>query len=179
MREVLNYTVGTQREPTLRNLADVYEVTAVLVSELDIQVKKGGTTRKQYDEQSEWNYQQRQLEEGAEAYVSLPWLDADTGYPVSFGLEVIARFKTQRQKWLVDEILELIIDETDFGHLIGKVEMRKSVKSLKEAAKLGKKFTREITTFIDRYEWIFESDDKVVGKLSAHFQVKKSRGCEG
>ena len=37
MRRVSNYTVGSQREPTLRNLANLYEVTGpVSASEIDI-----------------------------------------------------------------------------------------------------------------------------------------------
>jgi hypothetical protein len=169
--------VGGQREPTLKSLQSLYEITQVVAPEVDIQVKKGKAPLEPYDEQSEWNYQQRQLEEGAEAYVSLPFRN-ENGYPVSFELEVIARFKAQRQRWLVDGNLELIIDETDFGHLVGKVERRKSTKSLKEAVKLGKRFNQAITAFGDRYGWMFQSNEEVVEKLGAYFQSKKSGSCQ-
>jgi hypothetical protein len=69
----------------------------------------------------------------------------------SVGLRVIARFKSQRQKWLIDGNLELTIDETGLGYAVGKVEMRKSVKSLKEAATLGKELDRESAAFVNRY----------------------------
>lgn len=71
----------------------------------------------------ELQYQQWQLEEGPEAYVSLPSLNGVTANTVSFGIEFIARFKMQRKESPVAGNLELVIDEPDSGYLLRNVEM--------------------------------------------------------
>src|SRR6266702_33358 len=61
-----------------------------------------------------------------------------TQYPSGWKL---SRGSKRRDRWLVDGKLELIIDETDFGHLVGKVEVHQLAKGG------GKKFNQDIAAF--------------------------------
>jgi len=38
-------------------------------------------------------------------------------------LDVLARFVTYRRQWLVNERFHVVIDEADFGHVVGEVEL--------------------------------------------------------
>jgi hypothetical protein len=71
------------------------------------------------------------------------------------------------------------IEETDFGHLVGKVEGREGEvrRVAKGDGKAGKEFNEDITPFVDRYGRMFQSDEEVVGKLGAYFHTKNSGSC--
>lgn len=41
----------------------------------------------------------------------------------SFGLEETCQFETHRRSFLADGMFMVVLDETDFGHLAGEVEI--------------------------------------------------------
>jgi thiamine-triphosphatase len=98
-------------------------------------------------------------------------------------LPVMAHIVSQREIWEVDHKFTVAIDSTDFGHIIGEVELE--VQDLEigdkndqaESLKL-QKMDEEIAAFMKRYFWAFPVDGKVVGKLSAYFKWVGRRESE-
>ncbi len=87
-----------------------------------------------------------------------------------FGLSHFASLTTFRQSWLADKEFKIVLDDTNFGHTVGEVELETKVKvqNEDEAQKLMQEMDKKIVDFLQRYEWAF-SDDEPVGKLSAYF----------
>ncbi|TID18251.1 hypothetical protein E6O75_ATG06327 [Venturia nashicola] len=112
-------------------------------------------------------------------------------------LDVLARIKCVRQMWRVDGKFNVVIDTTDFGHVVGEVELEVDTEkqeigdgdgdggvgvSAAEGfigaegsdrngeAQLLKNMDVEIETFMRKYLWAFPVGGKVVGKLSAYFK---------
>lgn len=105
------------------------------------------------------------------------------------GWHEAARFVSYRDKFLVDDKFTVILDKTDFGHVVGEVELEKEVTVTVAGGGAIKKeeeqqvdgmavsqviagMDREIDKFMKRYEWAFPPG-KPVGKLSAYFSLKK------
>lgn len=112
-------------------------------------------------------------------------------------LRLTAAFTTERKRWVADERYEIAIDETDFGHCVGEVEVMDGVVDGdmemienvvgREAADGGvdvclghdtleksrmNRLRLSLDAFMERYRWAFpvSIDDKVIGKLSAYHE---------
>lgn len=101
-------------------------------------------------------------------YIPSPPLTADD--TVNFGLSSIIDFTTFREKYLVDDRFEVVLDDTCFGHRVGEIEV------LAEQGK-ERQAQREIDGFRDLYSWFFaprlqglDTEVPVKGKLSAYFE---------
>ncbi|KAG8529802.1 uncharacterized protein KY384_005283 [Bacidia gigantensis] len=78
----------------------------------------------------------------------------------SFGLEETCRFVTHRRSFLADGKFIVVLDETDFGHSAGEVEL---------LAEDANKAHADIDVFLARYAWLFDCS-KPKGKLTAYFE---------
>ncbi|MCJ1390120.1 hypothetical protein MMC18_002978 [Xylographa bjoerkii] len=88
----------------------------------------------------------------------------------NFGLEEIARFVTRRDAWKVADVYEVVVDNTDFGHSIGEVELQQVLETEeKDNEDTAGRMDAQIKVFMLTYSWAFPSG-KVVGKLSAYFE---------
>lgn len=124
---------------------------------------------------------------------SLPTTNDDSTPQAGGGgsiLQAAARFISYRDKFLVDERFTVILDKTDFGHVVGEVELEKEVviltrgsegdgdakeNLLEGGARVSEviaEMDTEIDGFMTRYVWAFPPG-KPVGKLSAYFALKK------
>lgn len=79
-----------------------------------------------------------------------------------FGLDVLARFVTTRQRYRADGRFAVVLDQTDFGHAVGEVEL--------EAADAAQAH-EAIDAFLARYAWFCQAGP-VEGKLSAYFRLR-------
>lgn len=118
-------------------------------------------------------------------------------------LSILARITCMRETWRINKKLNVVIDQTDFGHVVGEVELEvatqddsgagmygyggaikvdrsdvpKTVVGWDEEAELLKSMDKEVGTFMRRYEWAFPVEGRVVGKLSAYFEwLEASKG---
>lgn len=98
----------------------------------------------------------------------------------NFGLSPFAKFTSQRNKWQADQKFSIVLDETDFGHAVGEVELE-SVLNERETAlqrqDMVKQMDEEIEEFMKKYNWAFPPG-KAVGKLSAYFQFLDGRSVD-
>ena len=78
----------------------------------------------------------------------------------SFGLEKTCRFETHRRSFLADGKFMVVLDETDFGHLAGEVEI---------LAEDANRAHADIDAFLARYAWLFDCSEPK-GKLTAYFE---------
>lgn len=77
-----------------------------------------------------------------------------------FGLKELCRFKTFRRSFIADDKFTVVLDETDFGHSTGEVEL---------LAEDAEKAHADIDAFLNRYQWFFDCS-KPKGKLTAYFE---------
>lgn len=77
-----------------------------------------------------------------------------------FGLKELCQFKTFRRSFLADHKFTVVLDETDFGHSTGEVEL---------LAEDAERAHADIDAFLNRYEWFFDCS-KPKGKLTAYFE---------
>lgn len=96
-----------------------------------------------------------------------------------FGLSKMAEFVTYREKWIADERFEVVLDNTDFGHTVGEIELKelKNVRPGIEAQACCKLLDQEIEAFMRRYSWAFSSAPPI-GKLTAYFSRLRRQDCE-
>lgn len=80
----------------------------------------------------------------------------------NFGLDIFAQLVTTRQVYVADERFTVVLDQTDFGHSVGEVELE---------AEDAEKAHRDIDAFLKKYSWFCESGS-VEGKLSAYFRLR-------
>jgi thiamine-triphosphatase len=87
-----------------------------------------------------------------------------------FGLTKIAELTTHREMWRADDRFKIVLDRTDFGHVVGEVELETEVawQSESESRRLCAWMDSEIECFMQRYYWAFNSSP-AVGKLTAYF----------
>ena len=78
----------------------------------------------------------------------------------NFGLEELCQFETLRRSFCADQKFTVVLDETDFGHSTGEVEL---------LAEDAGKAHAEIDAFMRRYGWFFDCS-KPKGKLTAYFE---------
>ncbi|MCJ1399101.1 hypothetical protein MMC11_002303 [Xylographa trunciseda] len=88
----------------------------------------------------------------------------------NFGLGELARFVTRRDAWQVDDVFEVVVDNTDFGHSVGEVELQQVLEmGKKDDGGTAVRMDAQIKEFMLKHSWAFPSG-KVVGKLSAYFE---------
>ena len=83
----------------------------------------------------------------------------------NFGLERLCQFVTTRQNFIADDLFRIVLDETNFGHSVGEVEIL--------TEKDGDEAHGKIDAFMTRYSWFFNKD-KPKGKLTAYFDKFRS-----
>jgi len=88
----------------------------------------------------------------------------------NFGLGQIARFITQRDTWNVANVYEVVVDNTDFGHSVGEVELQQVLGTgTKDDEDTAVQMDTQIKEFMLKHSWAFPSGN-AVGKLSAYFE---------
>ncbi|KAH7122383.1 CYTH-like domain-containing protein [Dendryphion nanum] len=87
-------------------------------------------------------------------------------------LDPVAEFKTVREEWEVDGGIKVVLDEADFGCVVGEVEICESMKREEMQDKVPV-LNERIDGFMKKYEWAFPRDGEVVGKLEAWFRWKE------
>ncbi|KIW18412.1 hypothetical protein PV08_02700 [Exophiala spinifera] len=87
-----------------------------------------------------------------------------------FGLSHLASFSTFRRAWIADSAFKIVLDQTDFGHTVGEVELeaQMDVQGADEIQMATKAMDKRIAAFLQHYVWAFSSEAPV-GKLSAYF----------
>lgn len=114
-------------------------------------------------------------------------LDAVRG-PQGGGLQQLAAFVSDRRTFLADGKFTVVLDSTDFGHVVGEVELERALAAKPEGEEGGEAgevrasetsradmiadMDREIDHFMKRYDWAFPAG-KPVGKLSAYFALNR------
>ncbi|ROV97504.1 hypothetical protein VPNG_08714 [Cytospora leucostoma] len=110
-------------------------------------------------------------------------LDSHHG-PLGGRVLEVAKLVSERNTFLVDGKFTVVLDETDFGHVVGEVELEREVLAIgeddatgasregQEREKLIVDMDREIDDFMKGHAWAFPPG-KPVGKLSAYFALKK------
>ncbi|KAF2689606.1 hypothetical protein K458DRAFT_247109, partial [Lentithecium fluviatile CBS 122367] len=99
-------------------------------------------------------------------------------------LTPVAMLRTSREAWDV-EGFRVVVDETDFGHVVGEVELcllgesrggkgGEGEKEEKDWQRNTEEMNKRIEEFMKAHAWAFPMGDggKVVGKLSAYFAWK-------
>jgi thiamine-triphosphatase len=103
-----------------------------------------------------------------------------------YSLHRIAEFSTRREKWDIAGF-EVVVDETDFGHTVGEVELCEWVERQPEESDenhkrniraMGMMMDMRIEPFMKEHRQVFPplpsgTHPKPVGKLSAYFAWKK------
>ncbi|KAF6221235.1 hypothetical protein HO133_002090 [Letharia lupina] len=92
--------------------------------------------------------------------VRLHFPDQISGFRDDFGLDAIAGFETRRLTLLADEKFTVVLDVTDFGHVVGEVELM--------AEDAGEAHA-DIDAFFEEYAWFFDTSNPK-GKLTAYFE---------
>jgi hypothetical protein len=101
----------------------------------------------------------------------------------AFGLEEIARYTTFRETWRADNKFKVVLNKTNFDHIVGEVELQRAVTldnnggedvwaAIKQA--LIADMDQQLEDFMNYYSWAFPSE-RPVGKLSAYFIWKRKR----
>lgn len=98
-----------------------------------------------------------------------------------FGLERIADLITFRKSWIADGEFKITVDTTDFGHVVGEVELEQRMKLVRSAhddteqemKKIMREMDLRIAEFMERYSWAFHPGIPK-GKLTAYFDRYKS-----
>jgi len=99
----------------------------------------------------------------------------------NFGLSPIASLTTVRQGWKADDAFQIVLDSTDFGHVVGEVELEREVEVEIEEEKRQQKLhsittdmDQQIAEFMTKYSWAFQPGIPK-GKLSAYFEWQKQK----
>ncbi|OQV08696.1 CYTH domain-containing protein [Cladophialophora immunda] len=94
----------------------------------------------------------------------------DYGSSQLFGLSHFASFSTFRRVWIADSDFKIVLDQTDFGHTVGEVELEAQVdvQDGDEVQMVTSAMDKRIAAFLQHYVWAFSSETPV-GKLSAYF----------
>lgn len=83
--------------------------------------------------------------------VRLHFPDLSRGFHDDFGLDAIAAFETQRLTVLADDRFTVVLDVTDFGHVVGEVEL---------LAEDAEKAHADIDAFLEEYAWFFDRSNR-------------------
>lgn len=79
----------------------------------------------------------------------------------NFGLTTLCRYRTNRDIYRADNKFSIMLDQTDFGHRVGEVELQ----AHQTAAALS-----DIDMFMQKYSWFFASGRTPKGKITAYFE---------
>ncbi|KAI9736470.1 MAG: hypothetical protein M1818_006204 [Claussenomyces sp. TS43310] len=95
---------------------------------------------------------------------------AQAGPERDFGLRCICRYRTDREMFLVDKRFSVVLDGTDFGHLVGEVEVMEMEMERQRHGSPGG--LQGIEAFMRRYEWFFAvgGGARPKGKMTAYFE---------
>lgn len=101
----------------------------------------------------------------------------EKGKQECFGLSPMAKLSTVRKSWVADGEFQIVEDRTDFGHLVGEVELLQehtfvetSASSIEDQKhKKMQVMDRKIVDFMARYSWAFRPGTPK-GKLVAYFE---------
>jgi thiamine-triphosphatase len=167
-----------------RSFEDVYYDRDQVLSSKGIWVRKRNE-KWQAKIRQNGDYTNSQFEEVADAdEISRIIRGMDLGMHTAssnFGLEEIARYTTFRETWRADNKFEIVLDATNFDHIVGEVELQQAVTleddNGEDALRLARQavsadMDRQLEDFMNYYSWAFPSD-KPVGKLSAYFAWKR------
>jgi len=80
-----------------------------------------------------------------------------------FGLIPVMEFATARRIYTADEKFTVVLDSSDFGHVVGEVEVLSDTEESTAS--------QELDDFLKKYEWFFQRDEKVKGKLTAYLEM--------
>lgn len=92
----------------------------------------------------------------------------------TFGLSPMAQLTTHRSTWQADGRFKIVLDRTDFGHVVGEVELEAQVlvHRAEDARHQCRVMDGELQRFMQRYSWAFDSSP-AVGKLTAYFAQQR------
>jgi thiamine-triphosphatase len=98
-------------------------------------------------------------------------------------LEPCAEFVTERESWIIDGRFKVDVDTTDFGHIVGEVELTRTLQCAndeygeEEEKGLREKMDQEIKAFMQSYPQAFPAG-RPLGKLSTYFQrLGRTESC--
>ncbi|KAK3178568.1 hypothetical protein OEA41_000705 [Lepraria neglecta] len=80
----------------------------------------------------------------------------------SFGLDVLAEFEAIRYTFLADDKFTIVLDNTDFDHQVGEVELVVEPEDVDEAH-------TDIDAFLEESAWFYDTSNPK-GKLTAYFE---------
>ncbi|KAF4629877.1 hypothetical protein G7Y89_g8271 [Cudoniella acicularis] len=98
-------------------------------------------------------------------------------------LEPCAEFVTERESWMMDGRFKVDVDTTDFGHIVGEVELTGTLpyangehtgEGEEREKQLKQKMDQDIKAFMQSYPQAFPAG-RPLGKLSAYFHSLSSR----
>lgn len=90
----------------------------------------------------------------------------------NFGLSVMADFTTHRETWKANDRFKIVLDRTDFGHVVGEVELEESVPADVDTKIYGAEMDEDVVKFMQTYQWAFDTSP-AIGKLTAYFNLKR------
>ena len=79
----------------------------------------------------------------------------------NFGLDKICQFNTWRHSFLAEGKFNIVLDETDFGHRVGEIEL---------LAEDADRAHADIDAFMKDHAWFFDTASRPKGKLTAYFE---------
>ena len=86
--------------------------------------------------------------------------ESSLGFRDNFGLDAMAGFETHRLTLLADGKFTVVLDFTDFGHVVGEVELM---------AEDAERAHGDVEAFLKEYAWFFDTVNPK-GKLTAYFE---------
>lgn len=89
---------------------------------------------------------------------------------LAFGLRQTADLANQRQSWLADDKFKIVLDQNDFDHTVGEVELETVIdgNQVERSQEICKQMDQDIDAFIQKYSWAFDTSP-AIGKLTAYF----------
>lgn len=105
------------------------------------------------------------------------------GLSIEEMLEPCAEFVTERESWIMDGKFKVDVDTTDFGHIVGEVELTGTLRYAngehgeeeeEREKKLKQEMDQDIKAFMQSYPEAFPAG-RPLGKLSAYFHRLSGR----
>ena len=104
--------------------------------------------------------------------------ESENDKPLLEQLQKVAEFETARERWVVDEGYEVVVDRTPFGWIGGEVEKVVTVGKGDDETGIAKKIDVEVEEFMYKFAWAFPVQGVVIGKLTAYFDWLRKRRHE-
>ncbi|GBB86470.1 hypothetical protein RclHR1_01290014 [Rhizophagus clarus] len=80
----------------------------------------------------------------------------------NYNLVPFCTITTRRRNYLLNDKFTMVLDTTDFGHSVGEIEL------IVESQDKIQDAERRIASFMKEYDWFFETEGVVMGKLLAY-----------